>query len=83
LAQITHVHDEWTKKKFDEGKYLSTDIYGSPRDPALIKEYNDYLRQKVGQQVYDEYLKRQAGRGGQGGQGGRGGQAGRGGRANQ
>jgi regulator of RNase E activity RraA len=82
-SQITHVHDEWTKKKFDEGKYLSTDIYGSPRDPALIKEYNDYLRQKVGQQVYDEYLKRQAARGGQGGQGGRGGQTGRGGRANQ
>ncbi len=57
-AEITHVHDEWTKKKFDEGKYKSTDIYGSPRDPALIKEYNDYLREKVGQQAYDEYQKR-------------------------
>ena len=57
-AEITHVHDEWTKKKFDEGKYKSTEIYGSPHDPALIKEYNDYLRSKIGQQAYDEYQKR-------------------------
>jgi regulator of RNase E activity RraA len=57
-AQITHVHDEWTKKKFDEGKYKSTDIYGSPRDPALIKEYNDYLLKKVGQKAYDEHMSR-------------------------
>jgi regulator of RNase E activity RraA len=75
-AQITHVHDEWTKKKFDEGKYKSTDIYGSPHDPALIKEYNDYLRQKIGQEAYDAYQKRmqqmrqQAPGGGRGGRGG-------------
>jgi 4-hydroxy-4-methyl-2-oxoglutarate aldolase len=37
-SEITHIHDEWTKKKFDEGKYKSTEIYGSPKDPALIKE---------------------------------------------
>ena len=57
-AQITHIHDEWTKKKFDEGKYKSTEIYGSPRDPALIKEYEEYLKQKLGPQAYDEYMKR-------------------------
>ena len=57
-AQITHIHDEWTKKKFDEGKYKSTEIYGSPRDPALIKEYEEYLKQKLGPQGYDEYMKR-------------------------
>jgi regulator of RNase E activity RraA len=57
-AEITHVHDEWTKKKFDEGKYKSTDIYGSPHDPALIKEYQDFLKQKVGQEAYDRYMKR-------------------------
>jgi 4-hydroxy-4-methyl-2-oxoglutarate aldolase len=78
-AQITHIHDEWTKKKFDEGKYLSTDIYGTPRDPALLKEYHDYLKQKVGAEVYDDYMKRQsAGRGAGGGQAGRGGRGGRG-----
>jgi hypothetical protein len=58
-AEITHVHDEWTKKKFDEGKYKSSDIYGSPKDPALIKEYNDYLKSKIGQRAYDDYMKRQ------------------------
>ncbi len=25
-----HIHDEWTRKKFDEGKYKSSEIYGSP-----------------------------------------------------
>jgi 4-hydroxy-4-methyl-2-oxoglutarate aldolase len=44
-AKITHIHDEWTRKKFAEGKYKSTDIYGRPTDPALIKEYEEYLRQ--------------------------------------
>lgn len=43
-ADQTHVHDEWTKKKFSEGKYKSTDIYPSPSDPALKKEYQDYLK---------------------------------------
>ena len=47
-ADITHIHDEWTRMKFDEGKYTSSDIYSSPRDPALIKEYEEYLKQKLG-----------------------------------
>ena len=34
-ADVTHVHDEWTRMKFDEGKYKSREIYGSPTDPAL------------------------------------------------
>jgi regulator of RNase E activity RraA len=46
-ADETHIHDEWTKMKFDEGKYKSQDIYGSPRDPALKKEYEDYLARKL------------------------------------
>jgi len=58
-AEITHVHDEWTKKKFDEGKYKSTEIYGRPSDPALIKEYEDYLKQKVGTEAYARYEQRQ------------------------
>jgi len=59
-AQVTHAHDDWTKKKFDEGKYKSTEVYNRPRDPALIKEYEDYLKQKLGPQAYEEYMKRQA-----------------------
>jgi 4-hydroxy-4-methyl-2-oxoglutarate aldolase len=46
-ADVTHIHDEWTKKKFDEGKYKSGEIYGSPSDPALKKEYEDYLAKRL------------------------------------
>ncbi len=59
-ADITHIHDEWTRLKFDEGKYKSSDIYGSPRDPALIKEYEDFLKQKLGAERYAEYVKRRS-----------------------
>jgi 4-hydroxy-4-methyl-2-oxoglutarate aldolase len=43
-ADTIHIHDEWTKKKFSEGKYKSTDIYPAPQDPALKTEYEDYLK---------------------------------------
>ena len=46
-ADEIHVHDEWTRKKFDEGKYKSSEIYGSPRDPALKKEYDEYLKKRL------------------------------------
>ena len=46
-ADTTHIHDEWTRKKFDEGKYKSSEIYGSPRDPALRKEYQEYLKKRL------------------------------------
>jgi regulator of RNase E activity RraA len=47
-GQDTKVHDDWTKQKFDEGKYKSSDIYGSPRDPELKKEYEEYKKSKMG-----------------------------------
>lgn len=46
-ADILHIHDEWTRKKFDEGKYKSRDIYGSPHDPELKKEYEEYLKRRL------------------------------------
>jgi 4-hydroxy-4-methyl-2-oxoglutarate aldolase len=46
-ADETHIHDEWTKKKFDEGKYKSSEIYGSPSDPKLKQEYQEYLRKRL------------------------------------
>jgi len=49
-ARTTHIHDEWTRKKFDTRKYKSTDIYGSPRDPALRKEYDEYLKEQLSKQ---------------------------------
>jgi regulator of RNase E activity RraA len=57
-AEITHVHDEWTKKKFDEGKYKSTEIYGRPTDPALIREYEAYLKAHVEPRIWERYTKR-------------------------
>jgi len=47
-ADVTHIHDEWTKKKLLTGKYKSSEIYPSPSDPALKKEYEEYLKQKLG-----------------------------------
>jgi regulator of RNase E activity RraA len=46
-ADTTHIHDEWTRKKFDEGKYKSSEIYSSPRDQALRDEYNAYLQKRL------------------------------------
>jgi regulator of RNase E activity RraA len=46
-ADEVHVHDEWTRKKFDEGKYKSSDIYGSPKDPALQQEYKEYKDKRL------------------------------------
>jgi 4-hydroxy-4-methyl-2-oxoglutarate aldolase len=59
-ADITHIHDEWTRLKFDEGKYKSSEIYGRPSDPALIKEYEDFLKRKLGAERYDAYVKRRS-----------------------
>jgi hypothetical protein len=44
---VIHVHDEWTRGKFDLGKYKSREIYGSPSDPALKAEYEAYLKKRL------------------------------------
>ena len=46
-AEDTKIHDDWTKQKFREGKYKSSDIYGSPRDPALKQEYEEYKKKRI------------------------------------
>ena len=46
-ADETRIHDEWTRMKFNEGKYKSSEIYGSPRDPQLLKEYEEYLKKRL------------------------------------
>ncbi|MFN0168302.1 MAG: RraA family protein [Bryobacteraceae bacterium] len=47
-ADETHVHDEWTKAKFLTGKYKASELYPSPSDPALKKEYQEYLKKRLG-----------------------------------
>ncbi len=42
-AEVTQLHDEWTKEKLRTGKYKSSEIYSTPRDPALRKEYEEWL----------------------------------------
>src|SRR5436190_19987535 len=46
-ADEIHIHDEWTRLKFDEGKYKSSEIYGTPKDPALQQEYKEYLKKRL------------------------------------
>ena len=50
-ADVIHIHDEWTRLKFDEGKYKSTEIYGTPRDPELKKEYEG-IKSQIGDKEY-------------------------------
>jgi 4-hydroxy-4-methyl-2-oxoglutarate aldolase len=47
-ADVTHIHDEWTKDKILTGKYKSSDVYSSPQDPKLKQEYEEYLKKKLG-----------------------------------
>ena len=59
-ADETHIHDEWTKKKFAEGKYKSSEIYGSPRDPKLKQEYADYLKKRLDEIHQERAQKKQS-----------------------
>jgi regulator of RNase E activity RraA len=45
-AKITELHDIWTKEKLSTGKYTASELYPSPRDAALQKEYADWLAGK-------------------------------------
>jgi regulator of RNase E activity RraA len=46
-ADEIRIHDEWTKKKFDEGKYKSSEIYSTPSDPKLLEEYQEFLKKRL------------------------------------
>jgi 4-hydroxy-4-methyl-2-oxoglutarate aldolase len=46
-ADTTRIHDEWTQRQFDTGKYKSSEIYSSPRDPEKKKEYQEYLKKRL------------------------------------
>ncbi len=51
-AKTTHIHDDWVKSKFKTGQFKSTDVYGSGslHDPALKKEYDDNMKEKLSRQ---------------------------------
>ena len=46
-ADEIHIDDEWTKRRFAEGKYKTSEIYGSPSDPKLQVEYRGYLKKRL------------------------------------
>ena len=43
-AESTKARDEWIKKKMDLREYKSSDLYGRPKDPALLKEMEEYIK---------------------------------------
>lgn len=47
-AQNTKARDEWIKSKMDLRKYKSSELYGRPQDPALLKELEEYIKAKAG-----------------------------------
>ncbi len=47
-AEELHVHDDWTQMMLKTGKYKSSDIYPSPRDPELKQAYEEYKKQHLG-----------------------------------
>jgi len=35
------------EKKFNQGKYTSSEIYGSPSDPKLQQEFKEYPKRRL------------------------------------
>jgi 4-hydroxy-4-methyl-2-oxoglutarate aldolase len=58
-AEITQIHDEWTKNKFLTGAYKSSELYSTPADPKLKQEYEDHLKRKLGAAKYEDYKRGQ------------------------
>ena len=46
-AELTHIHDEWTKQKFLTGKYKASELYGGPLSPEMKKEYDEYVKKRL------------------------------------
>ena len=47
-ADLTHIHDEWTKEKFLTGKYKASELYGGPGlTPELQKEFDAYVKKRL------------------------------------
>src|SRR5688572_375086 len=46
-AELTHIHDEWTKQKFLTGKYKASELYPTPPTPEMKKEYDEYVKKRL------------------------------------
>jgi 4-hydroxy-4-methyl-2-oxoglutarate aldolase len=47
-GEISMARDEWTIKMMATGKYKSSELYGRPSDPELMKQRREYIRNKTG-----------------------------------
>jgi 4-hydroxy-4-methyl-2-oxoglutarate aldolase len=48
-AEELHIHDEWTQMMMKTGKYKSSEIYPSPKDPELKKKYEEFKKKRMQQ----------------------------------
>ena len=48
-ADEVHIHDEWTQMMMKTGKYKSSEIYPSPKDPELKKQYEEFKKKRLEQ----------------------------------
>jgi len=46
-ADVVHIHDEWTRKMFARVSISRARSYSTPKDPALKKEYDEYLKKRL------------------------------------
>jgi 4-hydroxy-4-methyl-2-oxoglutarate aldolase len=46
-ADELHIHDEWTQMMIKTGKYKSSEIYSSPKDPELKRQYEEYKKKRM------------------------------------
>lgn len=46
-ADEVHIHDEWTQMMIKTGKYKSSEIYPSPKDPELKRQYEEYKKKRM------------------------------------
>jgi 4-hydroxy-4-methyl-2-oxoglutarate aldolase len=47
-GEETNIRDAWNREKLLSGKYKSTDIYPRPRDPELIKDFEEFKKKRLG-----------------------------------
>jgi regulator of RNase E activity RraA len=47
-GEISMARDEWTLKMMATGKYKSSELYGRPADPELMRQRREYIRNKTG-----------------------------------
>jgi 4-hydroxy-4-methyl-2-oxoglutarate aldolase len=43
---LTELKDQWTQEKLATKRYKAGELYPTPKDPALIKEYKEWLARK-------------------------------------